>query len=308
MSDHLKKFDFSGHQSAFDDADQLGTHGEAGRPQGSGHAKAFDLIDYWVGKANGKLWPFLDKEKVRLGLMARVVNPDLINQNATNMCGVATFVRDLAHDDPEQYALLGALLYEGGWGNLGRRSMTRIQPGAGTRMDKVPVNGSGEEMDHADWLVLASIRDHFNAFGYRNDVFESMRGMTVDSMPQFFRSAGYDQLTYDYSGTSTKGVDNMERASDLFRSNYAVAIIVHSSILDGGTRVLPTANHWIGLRSPIFVNRVWKPGEVGVRIEKVWTWAKEQSIPESGDGFVPLQHFINHYYGYVAGKAHVNGR
>lgn len=308
MSDHLKKFDFSGYQPAFDDADQLGLQGETGRPQGPGHVRAMELIDYWVNKASGQLWPHLDKEKVRLGLIERVVNPDRIDQNKTNMCGVATFVRDLAYDDPVQYGLFGALLYEGGWGNLGRRGLTRVEPRLTTRLEKVPVNSSGTEMNHADWLVLASVRDHFNAFAYQNDVFEAVRGMTVDSMPQFFRTAGYDNITHDFSGTSTKGISNIERASDLFRQGFAVALLVHSTILDQSTRFLPTANHWVGLRSPIFVNRIWKPGEAGVRIEKIWSWAKEQSIPEQSSGFVSLQHFVNHYYGYVAGKAHVNVR
>jgi hypothetical protein len=308
MSEHLKKFDFSGSQPAFDDADALGTDGNFGRVGDTRLEHPTKMVDYWINKATGKYWPFLDKEKVRAGLKERIQTPDAINQSATSLCGVATFVRELAHDDPTQYALLGALLYEGGWGNLGRRGLTRVEPRAATRMEKVPVDSNGNEMNHADWLVLASVRDAFNAEAYRNDFLEGLRGMTVGSMPAFFRTAGYDQLAYDYSATSTKGIDNMEKASDLFRSGYAVALFVHSSLLNDDSRVLPTANHWIALRSPIDVNRVWKPGIVGVKVDRVWTWGGVQSVPKQGDSYIPIQKFIDHYYGYVAAKAHVNGR
>jgi hypothetical protein len=296
----------SDYDNWFTDADELGQtldKGKDGRPQSGRQAEAVDLVNYWMGKAKGSWWPFLNGARVRAGLIERIYNPDLIYQSATSLCGVASFVRELAWDDPVQYGLFGAILFEGGWANLGHRKLKKVQPRELTRMEHAPLQ-SGVEMHHADWLVLASVRDAFNTDAYVNDIFEGLRGMTVGSMPEFFRAAGYDKVTYDYSATSTQGVKNMEAASDLLRNGYAVTLFVHSSLLDDSSRVLPTAQHWIVLRSPIDVNYAGGPGGVTVRVEKVWSWANEQSIPQSG-GSMPLADFQGKYYGYVAAKAHV---
>jgi hypothetical protein len=293
---------------AFDDGAELTKMMEAGQDGRTANtakrAEAHGLVDYWVGKASGAKWPNLDKQKVRAGLHARIDDPDRIDQKTTSLCGVAAFVRELAWDDPCQYGLLGALLYEGGWGNLGKRRLTRIEPGAATRKEQVP-RRNGQDMDHADWLVLASVRDAFNATPYVNDAFEGLRGMTVGAMPEYFKAAGYEKLAFNYSATTPKGVKNIEEASAYFRNGYAVALFVHSSMIDQSTRILPTAQHWIVLRSPIQLNYVWKPGRVGVRIDKVWTWGEEKTIPSGYAPYMPLAEFSAHYYGYVAAKASI---
>jgi hypothetical protein len=285
------------------DLDKLAGAGSEGRgPNSAKRAEAHGLVDYWVGKAKGSFWPFLRKQEVLDGLHARIDKPDLIDQQSASLCGVAAFVRELAYDDPCQYGLLGALLYECGWGNLGRRRLTRVEPRMPTRLERVP-RRKGTEMNHADWLVLASVRDAFNSYAYVNDVFEGLRGMTVGAMPQFFKAAGYENVTYDFDAVTPKGVANMEKASALFRSGYAVALFVHSSLLDKSTRLLPTAQHWVVLRSPIQLNYLWKPGQVGVRIEKLWTWGEERTIPPGYTPYLPLTEFAGYYYGYVAAKA-----
>jgi hypothetical protein len=70
--------------------------------------------------------------------IAWIESPTRIDQYSANLCGVAAFVRELAYDDPVQYGLLGACLYEGGWGNLGRRRLKRVEPRVPTRMERVP--------------------------------------------------------------------------------------------------------------------------------------------------------------------------
>src|SRR5262249_26473607 len=151
-----------------------------GRPaKKAKRAEAKGLVDYWVGKATGSFWPTLDKAKVQAGVKARVDHPDQIYQASTRLCGGASLLRGLGWDDPVQYGLLGALLYQGGWGNLGKgHRLTRIEPRAPTRAQQVPTRGT-EAMDHADWLVLASVRDAFNTFAYVHDKLEGLRGMTV---------------------------------------------------------------------------------------------------------------------------------
>jgi hypothetical protein len=290
----------------FTDVKELGQMDDAGS-DGRGantpkRTEAHGLVDYWVGKATGDLWPTLRKKDVLAGLHARIDKPDLINQWTANLCGPAAFVRELAYDDPCQYGLLAALLYEGGWGHLGRRRLKRVEPRLPTRMERVPQQ-KGAEMNHADWLVLASVRDAFNSTAYVNDVFEGLRGMTVGTMPQFFKAAGYDNVAYDYDAVTPKGVPNIEQANRLFRGGYAAALFIHSRLVEKETRVLPTANHWVVLRSPIQLNYALKAGGVGVRIDKVWTWGEEKSIPLGYEPYMPLAEFLACYYGYVAAKA-----
>jgi hypothetical protein len=265
--------------------------------------EAHRLVDYWVGKATGTHWPTLKKDRVLEGLQARIDNPNLISQKSTNLCGVASFVRELAWDDPCQYGLLGALLYEGGWGNLGKRRLTRIEPRAPTKREPVPAR-NGQEMNHADWLVLASVRDAFNTFAYVHDVFDGLRGMTIRAMPAFFRAAGYDKVVPNFNAITPQGVANMEAASSYFKAGYAVVLFIHSSLLDNSARLLPTAQHWVVLRSPIELNYAWKQGQVGVRVEKIWSWGREYTVPSIGyQRYLPLPEFASCYYGYVAAQS-----
>jgi hypothetical protein len=290
---------------AFDDnLDVLLDNANTGRPANKARrAEAKGLVDYWVGKATGSFWPTLDKAKVLAGLKARIDDPDKIYQASTSLCGVASFVRELAWDDPVQYGLLGALLYQGGWGNLGKgHRLTRIEPRVPTRQAAVPTRGD-EVMDHADWLVLASVRDAFNTFAYVHDKLEGLRGMTVRAMPAYFKAAGYDELVYNFDAVNTQGVANMEAATRFFKMGYAVVLFVHSSVLDKSDRVLPTAQHWIALRSPIQINYAWNTGQAGVRIDRVWSWGKEQSIPKGTTPYMPLTEFMGCYYGYLAARS-----
>src|SRR5262249_27448115 len=112
-------------QGDFDDGEELTKFMEQGmdgrpRPNAAKITEAKNLVDYWVGKATGAKWPTLDKAKVLNGLKDRIDKPDRIYQHKTSLCGVASFVRELAWDDPVQYGRFGALLYEGGWATLGK--------------------------------------------------------------------------------------------------------------------------------------------------------------------------------------------
>src|SRR5262249_23695717 len=121
------------------DLDDLLGEGSTGRPANTAKRdEAHKLVDYWLNKATGTKWPRLTKWRVTRGLHSRINNPDNIYHHSTNLCGVASFARELAWDDPVQYALLGALLYEGGWGNLGKRSLTRVESSVATRLEKPP--------------------------------------------------------------------------------------------------------------------------------------------------------------------------
>jgi hypothetical protein len=130
--------------------------GRVGNP--AQRAKAHHLVDFLLGSASNSLWPNLDKEQVLAGLHARIDDPDLIEHASMEFLAAAFLARELAATDPFQYALLAALLYGLGWGSLQARPARHIQPEARTRLHCFPVY-QGQAMDHADWLVLASLRD-----------------------------------------------------------------------------------------------------------------------------------------------------
>src|SRR5215217_8218539 len=117
--------------------------------------------------AKDGIWLHVCRNKVADGLQDRVLNPNLIAQTTTNMCGIAAFVRQWAEDDPVGYAWLGITLYENGTGRIGRGNLTgkEVFPSYDLKNSPLPQyqsNGHWFEMNHADWIVLASIREAFN--------------------------------------------------------------------------------------------------------------------------------------------------
>jgi hypothetical protein len=134
-------------------------------------AEAHRLVDFWIGNASGSKWPTLRKEQVLAGLHARIDDPDLIEPQRANLREVASVVRELACDDPSEYALLAILLYGVGRATLRKRPSSRIEPDPQTRMAPVPID-NGKEMNHADWLMLASARDAVRATAGVNDAAE----------------------------------------------------------------------------------------------------------------------------------------
>jgi len=150
-----------------------------GRMEGGAHAakraEAHRLVDFWVGNATGSKWPSLRKEQVLAGLHARIERPELIGLESGNFCEAASAVRELAYDDPSGYVFLAVLLFGLGSATSQKRPGVRIEPDARTRMAPVPMH-NGKEMDHADWLVLASVRDTVRATTRPNDVAEMRVG------------------------------------------------------------------------------------------------------------------------------------
>ena len=58
----------SDYDNWFTDADELGQtldKGKDGRPQSGRQAEAVDLVNYWMGKAKGSWWPFLNGRESR---------------------------------------------------------------------------------------------------------------------------------------------------------------------------------------------------------------------------------------------------
>lgn len=311
----LSRFDFSDFQPAFDDAGDLDKELEVReRPRSGNRVYAHELCDYWLTqKSKIRHWPKLSAKRVARGMHARISDPDLIEQGPTGLCGPAAFLRALAREDPCEFALFGAMLFSQGYANLGRhgRIFKKVEPSFGTKTSTVP-----PDMDHTDWLILASLRDAYNlVFTYRWDWLNQAMGMTVHTMADFFRGAGYSQVIENlggsaiFKGSVSKGIENIDKANWYFEHGYQVAILIDSEILKTAKPgPSPFANHWVGLRSVIAVNRfrrnAWSPNEasrMGVNVSNVWSWGETHRIPPYPE-YMPFEDFTRCYYGFVAAK------
>jgi len=300
------------HEQAFDDVNKYSQLEVRERQEGPRRDYAHELLDYWLDKSKTKHWKYLNKKWVRNGLHNRISHPNWIKQGPTGLCGPAAFMRALAREDPCEFALFGGMLYSFGYANLGQhgRIFKKVAPRAQTKWSILP-----PRMAHSDWLVLASLRDAFNVHPYHWDAFNQINGMSVGSVSDFFRTAGYSRVVENLGGSGifkggvNKGLENIDKANWHFRHGYHVLLLVDSQILktpDPGGSIV--ANHWIGLTSMIDVNLFWKRmlqnpvRRIGVRIPEVWSWGQKQPIPPYLE-YLSYEDFTKCYYGFVAAKA-----
>ncbi|HJQ68327.1 MAG TPA: hypothetical protein VKA70_05120 [Blastocatellia bacterium] len=263
-----------------------------------------------INCAKDGIWLHVCRNRVADGLEARVVNPNLIAQTKTNMCGIAAFVRQWAEDDPAGYAWLGITLYENGTGRIGRGNLTgkEVFPSRDLKSSPIPqwqTDGVWHEMNHADWVILGSIREAFNGLFTRytaNDPLEPLAGMTLPTeVVNAFKAAGYTSIINQTDWAIGKGFDTIQEASDLVDAKWKVVLLINSNLLR--TRTIDTqgavGDHWVGLLSTIQMNLVGK--DYNVNPFQIFTWGGTMYVPERNVPF-PLTTLLKHYYGYVAAK------
>lgn len=262
--------------------------------------------------AKGNIWLNLCRNKVAEGLENRIAFPHYLNQMNTNICGVAAFVRQWIKDDPIGFAELGISLFENGSGYMGRGKNhgKDIRPSKELKNSRVPRTGSGTgagtEMNHADWIVMASIREAFNSvFDYSaNEGIFAIRAWNFPSeVMDTFKAAGYVEVVDETDWGNTQGVVSLMEASRKFQNNWRVVLLINARMLDdktlGTEAAFPTSDHWVGLQSAIPVTL--KGPVYYVSQFKVFTWGKDRMVPEKA-ATVNLSALLNNYYGYIAAK------
>jgi hypothetical protein len=302
--------------------------------------KAEELVRE-IPAGNSRFWPYLSRNEVAAGLVARVRDPNLIWQARSNLCGMATFVHALASDDPLGYVLFARGLYRDAQGWLvGKKHNTLFSPSKETRSSKVP-----SRMNAADWLVLASLRDHMNRFlHYRWDahipvvsdiplikLFPLLFAERIaainwpDDIAALLRAVGYRDVLVDADVSRLKGVNTRDTMVDLVAGHYRVMMLVSVGMFEGGASSA-TAQHWVRLLT-FELNQFALPrdggAQPGVRFTAfdpqmgaVQHW--NETTPTRGvrrvpdptavgpkafrGEYIPLSHFMDHYYGYVAGR------
>jgi hypothetical protein len=260
------------------------------------------------------IWLNVCRNKVADGLDERILEPNKIDQRNTNVCGIAAFVRDWAEDDPIGYAWLGISLYEAGWGRIGKGSMLGkvVKPSSQLKNSPIPyqenyyTNGHAREMNHADWIILASVRESFNSvMAYTaNDPLEMLSGMTLPSeVVKAFKAAGYTNVVDKTSWALGEGFDNVQEASDRFKNKEKVVLLINMRMLKDDTidtqAAVGTSNHWVGLQSPIELKLVGK--DYRVSGFDVFTWGEKRRVPQAMSDFA-FTAFLKNYYGFIAAK------
>jgi hypothetical protein len=275
------------------------------------------------------MWQNLRREDVAAGLKSRVDSPDLINQGNTYLCGMAAVAHEIAKSDPVHYAWMGLCLFMMGRARLSRASSEELKPGVETRRSAIPnvyVKGGMRPMNHADWLVLASMRDSLNTIlnyskseaGFLGNIplighfFKELHPAgwnTTGDVIKALKLAGWGTVVDRVTGpVRTAGAQNAEDAADYRERGYSVILLINSRLLRDEravtTAAVGTSDHWVGLVAGIELNRFWRSGgsseldRWGARA-RIWNYGTTVDIPNKG-GYHSLRTFLQHYYGFVA--------
>lgn len=182
-------------------------------------------------------------------------------------------------------------------------------------------------MNHADWVLLASLRDHSNKalkyayntkipvlsdipiLGVLGEAFiaEPIAGITwPEDLETLLRAAGFKHVSNQADVRSLAGYASMERMSRFFESGYQVMMLISNAMLNGG-KPTPIAEHWVTLESKVeenlFAFKGTTPPSSGVSftVFNPATRARRR-VPEQQGGYIMLRRFLDNYYGFVAAR------
>lgn len=286
---------------------------------------AKDLVkEHLKGTGNGVYWPKVREEEVAAGLTERVDSPDTVYQSAANVCGMAAFVHDLLETDPVLYVWLTIYLFKTARGRLGRGSESLvITASIETRSSPLP-NG----INHADWVILASLRDYSNKvlrYGYNtkipilsdipilgilggSSIAEPIAGINwPKDLEVLLRGAGFSKVVNAADTMRLAGYNNWQKAGEYYSAGYQVMLLISNSMLTGG-KPTTTAEHWVTLESPIEDNMFafegsspeYKTG-VNFTIFNPATRSRYR-VPTLPTKYVILNQIVNNFYGFVAAR------
>lgn len=260
------------------------------------------VTSYLSEKSDKPAWPGVRKDQVVSGLIDRLLDADLINQQRSPYCGPTAFWRSLLLDDPVAYVDAVLTLYQEGRAKVGDLV---VKPGDATRLSP-PKWG----LDPVDWITLGGLRDSensvFSAAGWFGD---SAAGITIPcTLARWFRQAGYSEVK-DHAAV-TQGLmserelwAHAQMAGVHQQQGYRVALFVDSDVLSTATQEDSTSlfpDHWIVLESS--VGPAIPYYETAPVRARVFTWGKTRPLAEDPTRPVTEAGFVTKYYGYVAAK------
>jgi hypothetical protein len=269
-------------------------------------AAAIDLVNDFRTRDHG-VWSSVSRADLADGLVARINNPQNVSSAASQLCGAASVIYNLAQKEPSAYARLAIDLFEKGQGKV---NALTIKPSADLRKTPVPAGN-----DPADWIVLASLRDDENwLFTYHGDerwkipfTDASLDEAKAIQMPHtvaaWFKSFGFSDVKNVTNVLFTKGWDDVRDADKLYRGDYKVSLFINTNMLKTATQGEPSGvpNHWVGMASPILssTNHLDPTATISAT---VYTWGRLRDVHQDASKKMTVKEFLGNFYGYVAAK------
>jgi hypothetical protein len=232
----------------------------------------------------------LSRQQVARGAIARLHDPNRIAQGASSLCGPAALVRSVAAVDPVGYVDYVTQLFE-----FGRAKLHSLEVEAG---EDLRAYDPGNQLDHADWIALASLRDSENYFFDYQAVDNEFAGITLPShLEGWFHKVGFTRVVNDTNLIIDKDVSNVRAANELYKQDYWVCLFINANMLSSTDMSSGSfsANHWVVLSSRVRL--------AGDQIAfTVFSWgAGFNPVPPIGRT-MSVEAFLDNYYGYVAAK------
>jgi hypothetical protein len=237
------------------------------------------------------------RSAVAKGLLERVKVPSAINQAASSLCGPAALLYDVATRDPVAYVDYVISLYEEGVGRIGE---LEVRPGADLKE-----HDPGTTVEASDWIALASLRDSENWFFDYQAASDEFAGITLPhELEDWFRRAGYTDVVSDARVVVDQEEENARRADAHYRDGYRVCLFIHANMLEKETQgdVSAVPNHWVVLTSTFTFGTALVEGRTVRTISfTIYTWGEgRRRVPRTG--ILPVDEFLDSYYGFVAAK------
>jgi hypothetical protein len=260
-------------------------------------------------------WRFLHRRTVADELDARVDDPTKIYQGQVGLCAPSAFLEDLVTDDPVHYARMAHELFELGFGHMIRGPVPRaggkfLKPDDDLRSYPLPRDPTGTNLviPEADWLVLASIRQAYDFWGWEHfyKAKPDEGGTDPDDIEKFFKDTGYSHVVNATGKSHWRDQNSAVAASQYVSRGYRVVLIINADLL---VPLVPSSgkdelNHAVGLISPI----TGIPSAVQCTF---FTWGTTVNVPQpaapSGPaldrfGNMTFGTFLKYFFGYVAAK------
>ncbi len=257
------------------------------------------------------VWRHLHRATVADELESRVDDPTLIRQGHVDLCGPAAFLQSLATDDPEHYVRMAAELFSAGMTHM-IRGTRGVAGGKFLRPDDdvrdYPIPRGPEQVAEADWLLLASIRQAYDFWGWEHfHEARSGEGKTPqDVIARFFKDTGYQKVVNRTRPEHYHSLIDLIRARDYYDQGYRVVLIINTDLL---VPVVPyigkdELNHAVTLYSTI----TGIPNHVRC---VVFTWGTTHSVPRppaangpplSPSGEMTVATFLKYFFGFIAAK------
>jgi len=207
------------------------------------------------------VWNNVSKQDFVSSLTNMLNNPGSIEQRNTNLCGIAVSCKASIEYDPETFANMALSLYQTGkYGNYQANS-------------NLYNNAASNGLDAAGFVVMTSIRNSLNVFGYNPTTDDGLSGLTwprdVDQI--LTKTMDMTKTTNtDWPSTPTNGTYLQGGITKAVNAGHIVILTVNINHFMGSSTWSITPDHYIQVTG-ITEN---PDGTINV---SWWSWGKNQT-------------------------------